>query len=334
MSVPKPVVDYTQYRITVGCDPELFLYDKKARRFVSGHDIIPGTKKHPHELYKSMQGGKCQADGTAAEFNIEPATSLHSFIRNVGDAVCALHQQISHTSLSLAPVSVAVFDKEYFESLPNSAKELGCDPDYDAYNGGKPNPRPTSLPIASARTGAGHIAVGWRRPNELVKDPFEAAHFADCIMMVQMMDEIHEHLRPWYETPNDEYRRLLYGKRGAFRPKPFGVEYRTPSNGWLLSSAMARNMWVMSYTAFVLLSLGYIPGTPQTAAVIKSMFSKTAVNHYIYLPEVHRPFDAFRNPAASATDKVSVLRQYNHAWRGLINSRDDFVVPAVDIKAR
>jgi hypothetical protein len=31
----------------------------------------------------------------------------------------------------------------------------------------------------------------------------------------------------------DKKRRLLYGKAGCFRPKPYGMEYRTLSNAWL-----------------------------------------------------------------------------------------------------
>ena len=38
----------------------------------------------------------------------------------------------------------------------------------------------------------------------------------------------------------DPLRRELYGKAGAFRPKPYGVEYRTPSNIWIRSRDMRR----------------------------------------------------------------------------------------------
>jgi phiEco32-like amidoligase-type 2 protein len=35
-------------------------------------------------------------------------------------------------------------------------------------------------------------------------------------------------------NPNSK-RRALYGKAGAFRPKSYGCEYRTPDNSWLTS---------------------------------------------------------------------------------------------------
>lgn len=43
---------------------------------------------------------------------------------------------------------------------------------------------------------------------------------------------------------NDPRRRLLYGKAGAFRPKPYGLEYRTLSNRWLTNVPLQQ--WVYS----------------------------------------------------------------------------------------
>ena len=40
---------------------------------------------------------------------------------------------------------------------------------------------------------------------------------------------------PSIEKDSDTLRRKLYGKPGAFRPKKYGVEYRTLSNFWIQS---------------------------------------------------------------------------------------------------
>lgn len=44
----------------------------------------------------------------------------------------------------------------------------------------------------------------------------------------------------------DNKRKELYGKAGAFRPKPYGLEYRTPSNYYLNSKEMMN--WVYNNT--------------------------------------------------------------------------------------
>ncbi len=41
-------------------------------------------------------------------------------------------------------------------------------------------------------------------------------------------------------------RREMYGKAGAYRPKSYGVEYRTLSNAWLNSAELIR--WVYRAT--------------------------------------------------------------------------------------
>jgi hypothetical protein len=43
-----------------------------------------------------------------------------------------------------------------------------------------------------------------------------------------------------------EERKKLYGKAGAMRIKPYGVEYRTPSNWWTFTDE--RCMWVWDAT--------------------------------------------------------------------------------------
>ena len=45
---------------------------------------------------------------------------------------------------------------------------------------------------------------------------------------------------------NDKLRREMYGKAGCYRPKPYGVEYRTLSNAWLKSEKLMR--WVFRNT--------------------------------------------------------------------------------------
>ena len=44
----------------------------------------------------------------------------------------------------------------------------------------------------------------------------------------------------------DTQRRELYGQAGCFRPKPYGVEYRTLSNYWLKSRELMTKIYERS----------------------------------------------------------------------------------------
>jgi hypothetical protein len=48
----------------------------------------------------------------------------------------------------------------------------------------------------------------------------------------------------------DTRRRQLYGKAGAIRFKPYGIEYRTLSNFWLADPKLIEKVWDM--TAFAI----------------------------------------------------------------------------------
>lgn len=228
---------------TIGSDPEVFIFDTKEKRFVSAHDIVPGTKKKPYPLKHCS----IQADGTAVEFNTIPVAwrpSVDStnvlitrFSQAVKDAFNECNDLVKsvNSNFELKAVSAVLYPEDYFKSLPNSAKELGCDPDFEARSG-KINlvPDLTKTEYKTLRTGGGHIHIGW---TDFVKniDVEDEAHINDCRVMSNVLMKNYNEFSSFYNRgiKEDKLRTKLYGSGSVFRPKPFGVEFRTPSNSWL-----------------------------------------------------------------------------------------------------
>ncbi len=215
--------------LLVGADPEVFLFKDGAP--VSAVGLVPGTKLNPFKVDK----GAVQLDGMAAEFNIDPARSPKEFNDNIQAVLSTLKGMVGEHNLSAVPV--AHFGHELIAAQPDSARDLGCEPDYNAYTG-KENPRPdVSTPF---RTGAGHVHIGWTTD----ADPFSETHFNDCRMLAKQLDAFLG--IPSLAFDEDETRRELYGDWGAFRPKTYGMEYRVLSNAWLKSPALIE--WVFENT--------------------------------------------------------------------------------------
>lgn len=219
-------------KITVGCDPEVFMCNPNTGAYVSAHGMIPGTKFEPYKV----RNGAVQVDGNALEFNTDPASTGDEFVRNVQDVFDQMKAMVPGYNVLIEPT--VVFEKGYFDSLPSEAKEVGCMPDFNAYTG-------TENPIPKAndpymRAAGGHIHVGWVDD----VDPFDPNHFEDCRDVVKQLD--HYLGMPSLCWDKDSKRRELYGKAGAFRPKPYGVEYRTLSNAWLKDPRLIR--WVYNTT--------------------------------------------------------------------------------------
>lgn len=227
--------------ILIGCDPEVFVKNKKGVH-VSAHGMVPGTKRNPYQV----SAGAIQVDGMALEFNIKPASSRDEFILACGAMLEVLKEGLpkEHT-LDIVPA--VEFSQPEFDRAPEESKELGCDPDFNAWTG-QINPRPNGDTLL--RTAAGHIHIGWTKD----KDPFEDSHFRDCCSLVKQLDYFLG--LPSLHWDRDDRRRMLYGKAGAFRPKPYGVEYRVLSNQWLLSKERMSFVYTSAYRATTLLLEG------------------------------------------------------------------------------
>lgn len=215
-------------KLTFGTDPEVFLTDPEGK-YVSAHDLIPGSKVSPFPV----QRGALQPDGVSAEFNIDPVEDEDSFIESIETVMNQMKDHIKtlRPDLTVTYSPTAIFDEAYFESLPNSAKELGCSPDYDAYTGEPNQPPETAEPF---RTGSGHMHIGWG--SGFVRSDYE--HFDTCCLLVQQLDAVLYVASLLWD--HDEKRRTLYGKMGSFRPCSYGVEYRPLSNKYLSSKKIQR----------------------------------------------------------------------------------------------
>ncbi len=216
----------TDSKYFLGTDPECFV--SKDGKLVSAHNLIPGTKQAPFKV----QHGAVQIDGTALEFNIDPVGSEADWMRNIDTVMSILADMIPGYKIESCPV--AEFGFEYLRSLPEKATELGCEPDWDAYTVAV-NPRPNGeLPFRSA---AGHIHFGI--PETGNDAPVDDADYIGWLATkVRELDFYLALPSLFYDA--DTKRRELYGKAGAFRPKKYGMEYRTLSNQWLGSDSLKR----------------------------------------------------------------------------------------------
>lgn len=194
------------FKITaIGSDPELILLDKTTRNPVSaiGLDMC----KDSINLY---------ADNLLAEFNHAPFAPTE-FVDGVKETVQTVSRMLS-TFKSGCTFQVGQCEASYSpEDLSsNAAQEVGCEPFYNAYN-----PSVASVPqpyTDSRRFAGGHIHLAYDTsglPPEL---------------FVSILDK---ELLPLDPNHGKTVRSDFYGARGSFRYKPYGIEYRAPSNFWL-----------------------------------------------------------------------------------------------------
>lgn len=214
-----------------GCDPEMFVKDAE-ENLVSAVGLIPGTKKEPFKV----EGGSVQVDGMAAEIGINPARTFEEFNNNIVTVVKQLKAMLPKGYGLVVEPSVR-FSQSVMDSQPDEAKVLGCEPDFNAWTG-EINPYPDTSTDPLLRTASGHLHVGWTDEDMPVTDELHLMH---CRDLVKQLDW---YLGAWsVQKDSDVTRRKLYGKAGAFRPKPYGCEYRVLSNFWLKDKETRRIVW-------------------------------------------------------------------------------------------
>lgn len=223
--------------ITIGADPEKFVHN--GTEFVSAHGMIRGTKIAPFVV----ENGAVQVDGMAVEFNIDPANNKDEFINNLNSVMGQLDAMIPDYHTLAVPT--ADFSGDVIKSSPEEALALGCEADFNAWLNGEANPTPDGK--VTFRTGAGHIHIGWTQDMDINDE----AHRQACMQLCKQLD-LYLGV-PSVLFDSDDRRRELYGKAGAMRIKPYGVEYRVLSNAWLKDESLMS--WVYENTIKAISSL-------------------------------------------------------------------------------
>jgi hypothetical protein len=209
-----------------GADPEVFLQDA-AGAFVSAVGKIGGSKMYPRPLFDLGEGFAVQEDNVAVEYNIPPSDNKQEFVNNIKTITAYLSEQVKLMGLRFSEQSATSFPA--WELLSPQSQEFGCDPDFNAWKNGAVNPRPRAADKA-LRSCGGHVHVGYK-----------FKYKADVIRFIKHMDL---YLAvPSVLMDDGVLRKQLYGKRGAFRFKDYGTEYRVLSNFWTFTEERIGWVW-------------------------------------------------------------------------------------------
>jgi len=207
--------------ITIGADPEAFLYNEQG--FVSAEGKFGGTKENPKILERP--GFAVQEDNVMVEFNIPPATSSQELKDNLQYMVDYIKVGAKQFDCTLNKAASAEFEISQLNT--EQAMTFGCEPDFNAYT--RDVNQGIVIENERLRTAGGHIHIGYDNPNE--------EHSLALIRALDITLGLASIVKD-----RDTRRRSMYGKAGAYRLKPFGVEYRTLSNFWIFEE---RNIqWV------------------------------------------------------------------------------------------
>jgi hypothetical protein len=203
----------------LGSDPEVFLQDNTGKP-ISAIGYINADKWSPLQIPDMPAGYTLQEDNVSLEYGVPPASSADMFVEHINNIMEKSKEWLPN--LSFSKLSCIVFPEDQMQHP--LAHIFGCEPDFDAWTK-MPNAKPQP-PHPFMRSAGGHVHV------ETTKNAFDVIRAMDLFLGV-----------PSVLMDDGEMRKQLYGKAGACRVKPYGVEYRTLSNFWIFKNELIRWVW-------------------------------------------------------------------------------------------
>jgi len=211
----------------VGHDAEFFVTSAKdLSTVIPVCGLVGGTKEKPRPLEGSKVGTTVQEDGVALELGMSP---VH--FRDFGMAASTCVQEVSKMAttlgLCITSGSVNTFKEEQLTPHPQ-AFVMGCLPDRDAWVRGEARaPFPVEMFGCNRFTG-GHLHFSYECEGS--GQSHRAMNGTPTWAIVKLLDALALYNYSNYNAVHQGERYKFYGKPGLYRNKPYGLEYRTPTN--------------------------------------------------------------------------------------------------------
>lgn len=210
--------------VTIGHDAEGFL--RQGNEWLPSIGLIGGTKDSPLAVEGSKTGLKVQEDNVTVEINNSPIIVTKTFVNDWYTMVETSKAELEAYVQKRINKGTSVrwrADAEFTAAQLSSpkAREFGCDPDFFAHRYGSPREAINPEVLQGYRFAGGHVHIGYDKLATGIND------FA----MVQLVEAYCYF--PYCNADTQGVRHQYYGLAGLYRPKEYGVEYRTPSNFWM-----------------------------------------------------------------------------------------------------
>lgn len=192
---------------------------------------VGGTKKAPVAVANSRVGSTYQEDGVAIELGMSPC-NVYDFLRNARFNLGEVSQVLANHQLYMSGGSEAVFDLELLKQYPQ-AMTIGCSPDRNAWDRGARRMGLNAELMGGSRFTGGHIHFSCPMQELTDKNNPRLVNGVPVWAVVQLVDALALTAYPKYDFTYQRGRYAWYGLPGLYRNKPYGFEYRTPSNTWL-----------------------------------------------------------------------------------------------------
>jgi hypothetical protein len=225
----------------IGCDPELFLFDKKLDRIVPACGIVEGSKESPIML---INGGMVQLDGTVLEFGTPPvAPEGNNFSQALKQTLDIIRAQLSEKHGDRYELRCGAIAKYASQDIKASHEGLlvGCSPQYVLADFRKPvrvildsqgKLKRNAVPIG------GHIHFGFvdEMVGKEVMD-YSALRYNKALISSGLREFMRD-----VDCDATAKRKYVMGfpeNIPTIRIKPYGVEFRNLSSYWLACPAIA-----------------------------------------------------------------------------------------------
>lgn len=197
-----------EVELLIGMDAEFFIRNDKG--FIAAARVIPGLKHQPFKL----DNGVCHPDGLSLEVGAPPSTTPEGMIVNLFKVLAEVKEKY------LDPAGCSIAYQHYVntgsvQGVQSEDLQFGCGREFDAYYINMIKQVGNSYP--NYRFSGFHIHLGFGSGFEE-----NNLNFRDLGRLVKSLDSA------FFQAGlgTSRGRANSYGGYGAFRIKPYGIEYR------------------------------------------------------------------------------------------------------------